>query len=45
MSDVVFERARVVDGTGAPWFRGSVVVRDGVVSAVSRSRPPTSTPA
>ncbi|WP_423751133.1 N-acyl-D-amino-acid deacylase family protein [Salinirarus marinus] len=40
MSDVVFERARVVDGTGAPWFRGSVVVRDGVVSAVSRESTP-----
>jgi N-acyl-D-amino-acid deacylase len=34
--DVVFENARIVDGTGAPWFRGSVVVADGRIRTVAR---------
>jgi N-acyl-D-amino-acid deacylase len=40
MADVLFERARVVDGTGAPWFRGAVAVEDGTIAAVSRASNP-----
>jgi len=38
--DVVFEDARIVDGTGAPWFRGSVGVRDGRIEVVQRGTDP-----
>jgi N-acyl-D-amino-acid deacylase len=36
--DLLLENARVVDGTGAPWFRGAVAVDDGEISAVVRRR-------
>ena len=36
--DVLLENARIVDGTGAPWFRGSVTVTDGRIEAVARGR-------
>ncbi len=36
MDDLVFEGARVVDGTGAPWFVADVAVRDGKISAVGK---------
>jgi dihydroorotase/N-acyl-D-amino-acid deacylase len=36
MDDLVFEGARVVDGTGAPWFVADVSVRDGKIAAVGR---------
>ncbi|MFB6221097.1 MAG: amidohydrolase family protein [Halolamina sp.] len=35
-ADVLLENARVVDGTGAPWFRGSVAVEDGRIQRVVR---------
>jgi len=35
-----FAGARVVDGTGAPWYRGSVVVEDGAIAAVHREPEP-----
>jgi N-acyl-D-amino-acid deacylase len=38
--DVVVANGRVVDGTGAPWFRGAVGVRDGRIAAVSREPDP-----
>ena len=38
--DLLFENARIVDGTGAPWFRGAVGVRDGTISHLSRSPDP-----
>ena len=36
--DLLLENARVVDGTGAPWFRGSVAIDDGRIRAVERVR-------
>ncbi len=36
MDDLVFEGARVVDGTGAPWFVGDVAVRNGKIAAVGK---------
>ncbi|MEF8788635.1 MAG: D-aminoacylase [Haloarculaceae archaeon] len=36
--DVLLENARVVDGTGAPWFRGSVAIDDGRIETVERGR-------
>jgi len=36
MDDLVFEGARVVDGTGAPWFVADVAVRDGKIAAVGK---------
>ena len=35
--DLIVKNARIVDGTGAPWFRGDVGVRDGRIAAVARS--------
>jgi N-acyl-D-amino-acid deacylase len=34
--ELVFENAQIVDGTGSPWFRGSVAVQDGEIADVSR---------
>lgn len=34
--DVLIEEARVVDGTGAPWFRGAVGIQDGTIDSVIR---------
>ncbi|MFB6160719.1 MAG: amidohydrolase family protein [Haloferacaceae archaeon] len=34
--DLRIENGRVLDGTGAPWFRGHVHVDDGAVTAVTR---------
>lgn len=36
MTDVLIENARIIDGTGSPWFRGSVTITDGEISAVVR---------
>ena len=33
-ADVVFRNARIVDGTGSPWRKGDVAVRDGRIAAV-----------
>jgi N-acyl-D-amino-acid deacylase len=35
-ADLRLENARVVDGTGAPWFRGSLAVADGRIQRVVR---------
>ncbi len=32
MWDVVFQGARIVDGTGNPWYRGDVAVQDGIIA-------------
>lgn len=37
MVDLVINNARIVDGTGSPWFKGSVHVDDGIIVAVKRS--------
>src|SRR5690242_11689890 len=34
--DVLIRNARVVDGAGNAWFRGSVAVKDGHIAAVGR---------
>jgi N-acyl-D-aspartate/D-glutamate deacylase len=34
--DLVVRGGRVIDGTGAPWFRADVAVRDGRIAAVVR---------
>ena len=34
--DILFSNARVVDGTGAPWFAADVAVRGGKIAAVGR---------
>src|SRR4051794_17436299 len=34
--DVVLRGGRVIDGTGAPWYRGDVAIKDGRVAAVGR---------
>ena len=34
--DIVFTNAKVVDGTGAPWFAADVAVRGGTIAAVGR---------
>jgi len=39
--DTLFVDARIVDGTGAPWFRGSVGVRDGEIAFVKGVREPS----
>ncbi|UHQ98552.1 D-aminoacylase (plasmid) [Natrinema zhouii] len=35
--DLLVENARIVDGTGAPWFRGAVGVTDGTIRRVCRA--------
>src|SRR5512132_4317740 len=37
--DILFTNARVVDGTGAPWFVADVGVRGGVIAAVGKLAP------
>src|SRR5688572_4929764 len=34
--DLVIINARIVDGTGNPWFRGSIAIKDGRVAKVGR---------
>lgn len=38
--DVVLREARIVDGTGAPWFRGDVAIRAGLIAAIGSPLPP-----
>ncbi len=34
--DLVITNARIIDGTGNPWFRGSVAVKDGRIARVGK---------
>src|SRR5512132_3871540 len=34
--DVILRNGRIVDGTGAPWYRGDVGVRAGKIAAIGR---------
>ena len=36
MLDVLIQGGKVIDGTGAPWFRADVALRDGKIAAVER---------
>ena len=38
--DLLITGARIVDGTGAPWFHGSVGIADGRIETVRRQRDP-----
>ena len=37
--DLVITNARIVDGTGNPWFRGSIAIKDGRIVKVGRLPP------
>ncbi len=39
--DLVLSNCRIIDGTGAPWFRGWIGIEDGTISQVGRKEPPT----
>ena len=32
MYDLIIKNVRIIDGTGAPWYRGSVAVKDGKIA-------------
>ena len=34
--DLVVTNARIIDGTGNPWFRGSIAVKDGKIARVGQ---------
>jgi N-acyl-D-amino-acid deacylase len=34
--DLVITNARIIDGTGNPWFRGSIAIKDGRIARVGR---------
>ncbi len=36
--DVVILNGRIVDGTGAPWYRGDLAIKDGRIAAIGRLR-------
>ena len=40
MNDLRITNGRIVDGTGAPWFSGSVVVDNGTITSVRRETEP-----
>ncbi len=45
MSEPLFiANARIVDGTGAPWFRGDVLIENGRIAAVGPRLPRTGAP-
>ncbi len=34
--DIIIGNARIIDGTGNPWFRGSIAIKDGRIARVGR---------
>ena len=34
--DLIITNARIIDGTGNPWFRGSIAIKDGRIAKVGR---------
>lgn len=42
--DLIIENARIIDGTGAPWYRGSVAVSDGKIAAAGFLDPASTAP-
>jgi len=41
MTDLLVKNARIIDGTGAPWFRGSIAVEGDQIADLSRDPSPT----
>ncbi len=39
-ADLVVANARILDGTGNPWYRGHIVIRDGRIAAIARGAAP-----
>ena len=42
--DLVIINARIVDGTGNPWFRGSIAIKDGRIAKIGRFDASVSSP-
>lgn len=40
--DLVITNGRIVDGTGNPWFRGSIAIKDGRILKIGRIEPSSS---
>ena len=36
MYDIIFKNARIVDGTGSPWYKGDLAVKDGKIAAIGK---------
>ncbi len=36
MYDLLIQNARIIDGTGAPWFLGDLAVKDGKIAAIGK---------
>mgnify|MGYP002763178082 CR=1 FL=1 len=37
-TDLLLDNAKIIDGTGSPWFRGAVRINDGQIVGVSRQK-------
>jgi N-acyl-D-amino-acid deacylase len=42
-ADLAIVNARILDGTGNPWYRGHIAIRDGKIAAISRGAAPQAT--
>lgn len=34
MLDILIKNARIIDGTGNPWYRGNVGIKDGQITSL-----------